>query len=88
MGLKLKRAGPKTSPIIFSESQERRNLTLVKRRRRRRDFLPFEHYFMQSCRWALYVDTTSNLRKMYVSEIFHNIQILAGLISNSGLDCC
>jgi hypothetical protein len=28
------------SPIIFVESQERRNLTLVKRRRRRRDFYP------------------------------------------------
>ena len=52
------------------------NLTLVKRRRRRRDFLPFELYFMQSRCLALYVDTTPNLRKIYVSELIHNTYLV------------
>lgn len=58
-------------PLIFIESQERRNPTLVKRRRRRRDFLPFIIYSISILVARLYGVPTPDLRQTYASVIFH-----------------
>jgi hypothetical protein len=63
-----------SQPGVFVESQERRNLTLVKRRRRRRDFLPFMADFIRFLYAGLYAVPTPNPRKTYASAKFHNIR--------------
>ena len=65
-------------PLFVGESQERRNLTLVKRRRRRRDCLPFNDYSTALCLLPLYACSTRSLRKTYACEINH---ITGGRIS-------
>ena len=61
----------KNQPIFFVESQERRNLTLVKRRRRRRDCLPFNDYSTTESNLLLYGRSTGSLRTTYACELFH-----------------